>query len=654
MKERAKKKWISGVLILLLVLMASCTTTATPALPPIALTTTEAPRPSPTAEPTAAPYVVATPFRQDVEASAPLNPPEYTASGGAVAGAATSLASEGYWWALHEMYQAEHGAKDFYAEEGLTAQEVFEGEMEKFAKKTGLQVFQSERPDGMGLTSFPVKDNGDGTWSMWRFATPGGAFAARPDIPPTEDSSLVEVRVRGQIGGTWGEDGNFYVFRLNEQGEATAWFNAVESTASEVVWVELVPAELTEWVKSAFGGGGVRVTTELIGEKTRAGEAVWLVKATGRVADGTEQDLELEMSRDKLVLRLAGESQPREVDYRGYRPEVTPWGDVMLVNESKNVVYPAGDPYYPEGRTVKWAEWAQVGGEWYEVPEPEAAVGEIPVNVEGIQVTVMEKALPYFMPKLLAAERAYHEKNGWPDVASAGGFAKLDKKIPLMPWYSRDEMVLMDGWGQLSPTERIKFEKEHDLYFISLIKVVGTGGEKLLMMGVPRLSGIWGVDNWTWENPQINHFIWRPSSAIEQGGDYNRIYGTDLSVVYMMKNPDAMLRLYYEGIGRYIGARVLMPEGKRQQMIDRYDMGWVERIWEAEGNREFYQNMNQVMQRVWEHEDSAETREFIVKLQEMPLPAMSVRIYTSEHEEYYQKYQKLLEESRDKFVNETW
>ena len=198
-------------------------------------TVTSTPEPSPT------PYVVESPVPESVNSGVlPLTPPEYKASGGAFSEAAQAPAKEAYYRSLYEMYKLAHGPTYFYDEGDLSAQEVFEEEMRIFATEQKLRIFQLESPDKTQVISFPVKDNGNNTWSMWWFTTEAGAFSARPDIPSTNDSTWTEIRVDGQIGGNWGEDGNFYVFQLNQNGEAVAWFSPAESVTNNLMWKEIL------------------------------------------------------------------------------------------------------------------------------------------------------------------------------------------------------------------------------------------------------------------------------------------------------------------------------------------------------------------------------------------------------------------------------
>ena len=197
--------------------MASATPEATPSLTPF--------------------FVVDAPMPDPLAWAQLTNPPEYLADSGEIYDGTDALSGTAYFISLYEMYKLKYGAVYF------DTQEDFEQKMWVFAQEEGLQVFQSESPDEMQIVSFPVKNNGDGTWSMWWFATEGGAFSARPDIPSTAGSTWTEIQVDGQIGGSWGEDGNFYVFQLNQNGEAVTWFSPAESVVGDVMWREVVKQE---------------------------------------------------------------------------------------------------------------------------------------------------------------------------------------------------------------------------------------------------------------------------------------------------------------------------------------------------------------------------------------------------------------------------
>jgi hypothetical protein len=205
--------------------------------------------PTPTATPfptvTAIPYIVETLSPLSEKANMPpLNPPEYQAEGRLISEVSQTEERDAYYRSIYDVFYRDVGRSAFYPEGLLSGQEVYEQVMNEYARDKGLQVFQSKSSDGLGIVSFPVKNNGDGTWSMWWFATSEGAFSAQPDIPSTTDSIWTEIVVDGQIGGDWGEDGNFYVFQLNEQTEAEAWFSPAESVVGNLMWREVVKAEV--------------------------------------------------------------------------------------------------------------------------------------------------------------------------------------------------------------------------------------------------------------------------------------------------------------------------------------------------------------------------------------------------------------------------
>lgn len=227
-KSKARKAAL-GLAAFSLVATA-CTSEAKPTVSPTPFNTepvsTEV---SPTETSTTAPTpeILATATETFTPFTPPVNPPEFTpgGAGGEFPEGIREQAEIDRYRAL--LVLARQEGKTIF---GTTDEEVKQ-QLNAFAEETNTEVEQEwngKFGNEYQMVSVNIRTNPDGSQTVFWFATPGGALSARPDIPSEENSKLVGIDIPAGYHSEfrWGEDGNIYMFMVNDEtGEAEKWFN---------------------------------------------------------------------------------------------------------------------------------------------------------------------------------------------------------------------------------------------------------------------------------------------------------------------------------------------------------------------------------------------------------------------------------------------
>jgi len=178
-----------------------------------------------------------------------INPPEYKALATEISGIdPKQLEADRYtqWYRLYKQVNGLEGEASPFSGASLEeARQNYEQAMQQFSSEhPEVEVRQVQSEDRASLLTYLVRGKGEGYVVYWGF-TPDGAVAfAEPDLVEN-NTVLGEVAVPEGLRPEFvynPEDGHWYMFAVDELGEAVLWFRTDGATRDNIAtqWEEII------------------------------------------------------------------------------------------------------------------------------------------------------------------------------------------------------------------------------------------------------------------------------------------------------------------------------------------------------------------------------------------------------------------------------